>query len=90
MLHTAPLNRSTSSRVTLRLTFSSGLRGFCAGEGVDIVYINISVGMCVFWDHVVYTAGNGDPMHGVCIQRRIPRAWEQQEVEVDTRIIEGK
>ena len=31
-------------------------------------------------DHlvVVWTAGNGDPIHEVCIRDRIPRAWEQQ------------
>ena len=26
----------------------------------------------------VWTVGNGDPMHGVCIPHSIPRAWEQQ------------
>ena len=26
-------------------------------------------------------------MHEVCIPHRIPRAWEQQEEEADTRII---
>ena len=29
-------------------------------------------------DHLVRTSGNGDPMHGVCIPDRIPRAWQQQ------------
>ena len=29
-------------------------------------------------DHSAWTAGNVDPMHGVCILHRIPRAWEQQ------------
>ena len=42
-------------------------------------------------DHLVRTAGNGDPMYEVCIRYRIPRAWEQksvgQEEEADTRII---
>ena len=25
---------------------------------------------------LVWTVGNGDPMHEVCIQHRISRAWE--------------
>ena len=25
-------------------------------------------------EHLVWTVGNGDPMHGVCIQHSIPRA----------------
>ena len=29
-------------------------------------------------DHLVWTAGTGDPMHEVCILNRIPREWEQQ------------
>ena len=29
-------------------------------------------------DHLTWTIGNGDSMHGVCIPHRIPRAWEQQ------------
>ena len=29
--------------------------------------------------HLAWTIGNRDPMHSVCIPRRIPRAWEQQE-----------
>ena len=29
-------------------------------------------------EHLVWTVGNGDPMHGVCIPHSIPRAWEQQ------------
>ena len=29
-------------------------------------------------DHLVWAAGNGDPMHEVCIPHRIHRAWEQQ------------
>ena len=29
-------------------------------------------------DHLVWTAGTGVPMHGVCISHRIPCAWEQQ------------
>ena len=29
-------------------------------------------------DHLAWTAGNGDPMHEVCIPHTIPRAWEQQ------------
>ena len=28
--------------------------------------------------HLVWTIGNGDPMHGMCIPHRIPRTWEQQ------------
>ena len=31
--------------------------------------------------------GNGDHMHEVCIPQKIPRAWEQHEEEVDTKII---
>ena len=26
----------------------------------------------------IWAAGNGEPMHGVCILYSIPRAWEQQ------------
>ena len=33
-------------------------------------------------DHL---AGNGDPMHEVCIPHRVYRACEQQEEEADTR-----
>ena len=29
-------------------------------------------------DHLVWIAGNGDPMHGVCIPQRIRSASEQQ------------
>ena len=29
-------------------------------------------------DSLAWTAGFGDPMPGVCIPHRIPRAWEQQ------------
>ena len=29
-------------------------------------------------NHVAWTIGNVDPMHGVCIPHRIPRTWEQQ------------
>ena len=29
-------------------------------------------------DYLVQTAGNGDPVHNVCISHRIPCAWEQQ------------
>ena len=29
-------------------------------------------------EHLVWTVGNGDPMHEVWIPHRIPRAWEQQ------------
>ena len=28
-------------------------------------------------DHLAWTAGNGDPIHDVCIPHRVPRAWEQ-------------
>ena len=28
-------------------------------------------------DHLTRNAGNGDPIHAVCILHRIPRAWEQ-------------
>ena len=27
---------------------------------------------------ILWTVGNGDPMHGACISHSIPRAWEQQ------------
>ena len=29
-------------------------------------------------DHIVWTAGNGDPMHEACIPHSIPHAWAQQ------------
>ena len=29
-------------------------------------------------DHLAWTIGNGDSMHGMCIPHKIPRAWEQQ------------
>ena len=29
-------------------------------------------------EHLVWTVGNGDPMHEVCIPHSIPRAKEQQ------------
>ena len=29
-------------------------------------------------DHLVLTAGNGAPMHGVCMPHSISPAWEQQ------------
>ena len=41
-------------------------------------------------NHLVWTAGNGDPMHEACILHRIHRAKEtarvRQEEEADTRI----
>ena len=29
-------------------------------------------------EHLVWIVGNEDPMHEVCIQQSIPRAWIQQ------------
>ena len=29
-------------------------------------------------DHLIFAAGNGDPVHEVCISHRIPRSWESQ------------
>ena len=29
-------------------------------------------------DRLAWTIGTKDPMHGVCIPQRIPRAWEQR------------
>ena len=28
-------------------------------------------------EHLVWTVGNGDPMHEVCIPHSIPRVWKQ-------------
>ena len=30
-------------------------------------------------EHLVWTVGNADPMHEVCIPHSIPQAWKQQE-----------
>ena len=40
-------------------------------------------------EHLVWTIGNGDPMHEGCISHSIPRAWKQQEVRADTRVIKS-
>ena len=30
-------------------------------------------------DHIASTIGNGDSMYGLCVPKKIPRRWEQQE-----------
>ena len=41
-------------------------------------------GLMPMRDRLAWTAGNGDPMHGVCISKRLSHAWEQK---ADIKII---